>query len=576
MKGNHRPFGTDELCQAALAGLFLALLVLFVFAPLSELFVKAFSGGDDGLSGFDRFTGTLSDPALRRSFWNSLWVSMTSSSLACGAALLTVLSLYRTRMPGKPLVRGLALLPLFAPTMMHGIALVYLFGNKGLVTGLGWNIGLYGPKGIVLAEILYVFPQAFLILSAALEISDRRLYEAAETLGAGTLKRFWTVTLPGLRYALLNAFFSGFTLSFTDFGAPKVVGGNFNVLATDIYKQVIGQQNLSMGAVIGLLLLGPAVAAFLAERAVSGLHSATVSSNTVPVFPSKNPLAEFFALSWCSLVGILSLSVVGAVLVAALVKVWPYDLRLTLDHFLFRNVAGYGLESYKNSLFISVVTAILGTAAAFGGAYLVEKTKSPRPIREAARFLALLPLALPGLVIGLSYIFLFNRPAFEFPGGFSLKNPLHVLYGTPWILVAANIVHFFSVPFLTAVTAMRRLDPAFESVSATLGVPLLKTFRRVTLPLCFPALLEIGSYFFVNAMVTISAVVFLYPPSFKPAALAIVNMEDAGDIAPAAAMSVLFLVTNIAVRAAYGLLAQRVKKKSELWLGKERKEFATA
>jgi len=574
MKGNRHPLGTDEFFQTALAAFFLALLAVFVFAPIAELLAKAFSGEGDGLSGFDRLTVYLSDPGLRRSFWNSLWVSVVSSSVACAAALLTALSVCRTTMPGKPLARGLALMPLFAPTMMHGIALVYLFGNKGLVTALGWNIGLYGATGIILAEILYVFPQAFLILCAALEISDRRLYEAAEILGAGQLRRFWTITLPGLRYALLNAFFVGFTLSFTDFGAPKVVGGNFNVLATDIYKQVIGQQDLSMGAVIGLLLLGPAVAAFLAERWVSRLQSATLSSSTLPVKPSPNRFADLLAASWCTLAGCLSLAVVGAVLVAALVKTWPYNMSLTLDHFTFRNVAGYGFESYRNSLLVAVLSAVFGTAAAFGGAYLVEKTRSPRPIRETARFLALIPLALPGLVIGLSYIFLFNRPAFEFPGGFTIANPLNALYGTPWILVVANVVHFLSVPFLTAVTAMRLLDPAFESVSASLGVPLSRTFRKVTLPLCLPVLLEIGSYFFVNAMVTISAVVFLYPPSFKPAALAIVNMEDAGDIAPAAAMSVILLVTNVLVRMGYSLLARRLRKNSELWLGRERKTYA--
>jgi iron(III) transport system permease protein len=216
---------------------------------------------------------------------------------------------------------------------------------------------------------------------------------------------------------------------------------------------------------------------------------------------------------------------------------------------------GGGWASYYNSLTMATLTAIVGTAIIFVGAYLVEKTPRFGKVRGFVQFLALLPLAVPGLVLGLGYIFFFNDRA----------NPFNFIYGTMAILVLCTISHFYSVAHLTAITALKQIDPEFETVSASLRVPFYRTFARVTLPVCLPAILDIAMYLFVNAMTTVSAVVFLYSPDTTLAAVAVLNMDDAGDVAPAAAMAMMIFLTTGAIRVVYLVLTRGILLRSQAW-----------
>jgi iron(III) transport system permease protein len=186
-------------------------------------------------------------------------------------------------------------------------------------------------------------------------------------------------------------------------------------------------------------------------------------------------------------------------------------------------------------------------------------------LRRVAYLLSTLPLALPGLVIGLAYIFFFNTPSWRLHG-LEMPNPVHALYRTMGILVLCNVVHFYTVSFLTATTALKQLDKEFEAVSHSLGVPFYKTFLRVTAPVCLPAILEIGMYYFVNSMATVSGVIFLYSADLPLASVAVANMDDAGDIAAAAAMSVLIVLANIAARVVYGVLTKGARRRSQAWI----------
>jgi iron(III) transport system permease protein len=345
-------------------------------------------------------------------------------------------------------------------------------------------------------------------------------------------------------------------LAFTDFGVPKVVGGDFNVLATDIYKQVIGQQNFSMGATISVFLLMPTVLAFIIDRIIQRRQTALVSAKAVPLQPKPNPILDNLMLVFCSLVVAAILIVLGTIIFASLVSVWPYNFELGFKHYDFSTVGGGGYNAYWNSIVMAAYTAVLGTAIVFIGAYLVEKGQGLKWLRSLNYFLSTIPLALPGLVLGLAYVFFFNNP----------NNPFNGLYGTLWILVICNIIHFYTVCFLTASTALKQIDPEFEAVSASMSVPFYKTFRRVTVPLCLPAILEISIYYFVNAMVTVSALIFLYPADIPLAAVAIVNMDDAGDTAPAAAMSTLIVLTSIGVRLIYWFGTKGLRQRTQAWL----------
>ncbi|WP_353339549.1 putative 2-aminoethylphosphonate ABC transporter permease subunit [Pelagimonas sp. KU-00592-HH] len=509
----------------------------------------------DAARGFGNFARYFSSPALAGSIINSLVVATISTVVTVALAFWFAYAVQRSRMWGRGLFRMVAMAPLLVPSLLPGIALIYLFGNQGMLKGLLMGESIYGPIGIVIGSVFFTFPHAFLILSTALSLSDARLYEAAEALGASKGRMLRTVTLPGARYGLISAGFVVFNLVITDFGLPKVIGGQFNVLAVDIYKQVIGQQNFEMGAVVSVILLIPAGLAFVVDRIVQRRQVAALSERAVPYVAAPSRGRDRVLLVHCGMVSLFILGVLGVCQYAALVRFWPYDLSLTWQHFRFDLVDGGGWASYWNSLRLAVLVAGLGTVLIFVGAYLVEKAPGMGRARGTVQAMALMPMAVPGMVLGLAYIFFFNAPG----------NPLGGIYGTMAILVICTVAHFYTVAHLTAVTALKQMDGAFEAASASLGQPVVRLFLRVTVPVSLPAALEIGIYLFVNAMTTVSAVVFLYSPKTTLASVAVLNMDDAGDVAPAAAMGMLIFYTNLAARGLYAGIARGLLARTQGW-----------
>src|SRR3989442_829932 len=243
-------------------------LVIALALPLGIMLGKSLQGPKDDFVGLANYSRYFSTPALFQSIGNSLWVSFLSTVITVPAAFFYAYALTRSRMPLRGLFKTVALVPILVPSLLPGLALVYLFGNQGLLKGALFGYSIYGPIGIVMAEVFATFPHALLISLAALALADARLYEAAVALRASRPRIFWTVTLPGARYGLISATFVVFTTVITDFGAPKVIGGQYNVLATHVYKQVGGQQNFPNGAVVQPIFFLPAIFALLADRAV--------------------------------------------------------------------------------------------------------------------------------------------------------------------------------------------------------------------------------------------------------------------------------------------------------------------
>ena len=249
------------------------------------------------------------------------------------------------------------------------------------------------------------------------------------------------------------------------------------------------------------------------------------------------------------------LAIVGMAVFASFATYWPYNLVPSFKHYTMGLVDAEVGTAFLNSLELAAGTAFFGTLLVFAGAYLIEKTRGFDTVRPAVKLLAMLPMAVPGLVLGLGYIFFFNAAA----------NPLNGLYQTMPLLIACTIVHFYTTGHLTAVTALKSLDAEFEAVSASLKVPFFKTFWRVTLPICTPTLIDIGRYFFINAMTTISAVVFLYSPDTKVASIAILNLDEAGDAGPAAACAVLIMAASTVVTLLFAWVGHWVGRRTQAW-----------
>ncbi len=506
-------------------------------------------------TGLGNFSTYFSTPALMGSIRNSLYIAVISTLITVTLAFGFAYALSRSCVRYKSTFRLIAMIPILVPSLLPGIALIYLFGNQGMLKELMFGGTIYGPTGIVLGSVFFTFPHAFLIISTALSISDARYYEAAVSLRSSPWRTFRVVTLPGARYGIISAAFVVFNLVITDFGLPKVIGGQFNVLAVDIYKQVIGQQNFEMGAVVSVVLIIPAILAFTIDRIVQRKQVALLSARAVPYQPSPDKKADSIWLVYCAMVSVFIVGLIAVCQYAALVKFWPYNLTLSLNNYQFDQMDGGGWASYFNSIKLGLLTAVVGTCIVFFGAYLVEKSNGFNTGRGLFQMVAMLPMAIPGMVLGLAYIFFFNSPA----------NPLNVIYGTMTILVVCTVTHFYTVSHLTAVTALKQMDREFEAVAASLKQSALKVFTRVTIPVCLPAILDISIYLFVNAMTTVSAVVFLYSPKTTLASIAVLNMDDAGDIAPAAAMGMMIFYTNAGARILHLFASRKILKRTQAW-----------
>jgi iron(III) transport system permease protein len=549
----------DHLAYVAL-GLVAIVLIAFLAAPLLAILQQALLGKSGDFIWFDNFIEYAKTPALLESLWNSLWVSTAVTLIAVPLAFGFAYALTRSCMQYKALFRGITLIPLLAPSLLSAISLIYWFGNQGVLKGWMQGLGIeqiYGAPGIVVAECFAVFPHALMILVTALSLSDARLYEAANAMGTSARRKFFTITLPGAKYGLISAALVTFTLVMTDFGIPKVIGGNFNVLATDVFKLVIGQQDFAKGAVVAILLLAPAVLTFAVDKYVSKRQTAMLTARAVPYRPTPSRGYDWVMTLYCCAIAFLVLAMLGMAVFASFASFWPYNLKPSLRHYTMGLVDAEVGVGFVNSLKMAAGTAFFGTALVFISAYLLEKTKGMDGLRGFVRMLAMLPMAVPGLVLGLGYIFFFNAP----------DNPLNGLYHTLTLLTLCTIVHFYTTGHLTAVTALKALDGEFEAVSASLKVPFFKTFWRVTLPICTPALVDIARYFFINAMTTISAVVFLYSPETKVASIAILNLDEAGEMGAAAAMAVLIGIASTIATLLFMALAWWINSRTQAWRG---------
>jgi iron(III) transport system permease protein len=543
----------DDLLRAAMIVYALA-LVACVALPMAALLQRSLLDPSGAWVGFAHYRKYLESPAFLSSLRNSTTVALATAALVVPMAFAYAYALSRSCMPGKGFFRAAVYLPLLIPGILKAIALIYLFGNQGLLKS--WLMGgtLYGPVGVVAASVMWTFPHAVLIVLVSLLNADRRLYQAAEVLHAGAWRTFLHVTWPACRYGVVTAFLSVFVMVFTDFGIAKVIGGNFNLLATDIYKEVVGLQNFEMGAVICVVLMLPAVLVFVLERYVAGRQSLQISGRSLPLVVAPRAWRDRACFAYCTLVVGAIAVVLGMAQFAALVKFWPYNLALTLANYSF-DMEGVGWVNFWNSLRMSLWVATLGTAVVFGGAYLVEKARFDGGLRRALHLAMLLPMAIPGLVLGLAWLVFVNQP----------DHPASWLYGGMSILVLSTVTHLYSVPHLTALTALKALDREIELVGLSLNVPVWRTFAQVTLPACAAALADIWLYLFLRAMTTLSAIIFLYTSQTKVAAIAVIHVDETGATASAAAMAMLIVYACLVVRLLHHFVGETLLVRVQRW-----------
>lgn len=539
----------DRIFQYVFYGLLLIFLVIGVAEPLRLLIVKSIYSSQDQFVGFANIEKFMSEPRLIKALLNSLWVGLivavSNLILATGIAY----SVSRLHVFGRRIIQTICVFPLYIPSVFPALGLIYLLGSQGILSEYLNDFELYGLFGVVVGCMVFTLPHAVLMMSTAMRGIDTQLYKAADSLGATELSKFIKITLPSIKYGLMNTFIVVFVLTLTDFGVPKLLGGQMPLLATEIYKQVIGQQNFSMGATLSLLLLFPVLIAALIDGFVrrKQRQTANVSNHQNYRFSLIQKII-FSVLSWAVVVCIVM--ILGIVIYGSFINFWPYDFTLTLENYNFKAL-GFDWMPYFNSLRLALYVGISGTIVAFVGSYLVNRSTIHNGAKNVLSIIALLPMAIPGTVLGLAYIFMLNAwPTI----GNAVRNGFTVL-------TTNTTIHLFSVAFLTFSIFLSRLPIQYEKTSDSLGRSRFTTIQKVIIPLSLPIIVEVFFFLAINAMTTISAVIFLYNPDTIVASITILHMEEAGALASSAAMGTLIFVTCLIFRMIQLLIQRYIHEK---------------
>ena len=552
-------------------GVVIALIVVFVFFPVSTILASAFADNsgnfapseffvkflDKSIWGLDCLSGSLRCGVAWNTLFLGLLVAFGTTALGLAFALIAT----RTEFRFKKILRVMSVLPIITPPFVIGLALILLFGRSGALSAVLWewfgvprSRWIYGLPGVFIAQLLAFTPIAFLVLIGVVQGISPTLEEASQTLRAKSWTTFWTVTLPLMRPGLANAFLLGFVESLADFGNPLVLGGNYEVLSTKIFFAVVGaQQDQGRAAVLSIILLAFTLGAFWLQHAWLGKKVYTTVTGKgdagVPLpLPRRVALASYFtAIPWA----VFTLAVYVIIVIGAFVRSMGRDYTPTFEHFLtaFRiESTGSGLyfsgsawDSFFATMKVAALSAPLTAAIGLLTAYLLTRQRFSG--QRAFEFGTLLSFAIPGTVVGVSYILAFNVPPIE-------------ITGTGFILVMCFVFRNMPVGVRSGIATLSQIDKSLDEASLTLGARSATTMRRVVLPLLRPAIVAALVYSFVRAMTAVSAVIFLVTAEYNMATTYIVGRVEAGEfglaIAYSTALIIVMLLAIVAIQLAVG------------------------
>ncbi len=559
-----------------------AIVTIFVFFPITKMLSSAFSSDsgysvlefaskmfDDRLWGLACLSGGRCGAAL-----NSLFLAILIGTLTTLLGLTFALVVTRTGFRHKRLLRALTVLPIITPPFVIGLALILLFGLSGSITvfladvfGTQPTRWLYGLPGIAIAQTLAYTPIAFLVLIGVVEGVSPSMEEAAQTLRASRWHTFRTVSLPLMRPGLANAFLLGFIESMADFGNPLVLGGNFDVLSTEIFFAIVGAQyDQGRAAVLAMILLFFTLSAFYAQRKFVGRKSYTTISGKGdagihPLIPAGLAIPVLvIAAIWALFTAV----VYGMIVYGSFVELWGVNNTVTFKHYVTAfsvrledsgiRWSGAAWDSFWTTIKIAIIAAPLTAIVGLITAYLL--TRQSFPGKNSFEFGTMLSFAIPGTVIGVSYILAFNVPPIE-------------ITGTGVILVVSFVFRNMPVGVRAGIASMSQIDRSLDESSLTLGANSWQTFRRVILPLLRPAILAALVFSFVRAMTAISAVIFLVSAEYDMATSYIIGRVENNDYGLAIAYSTTLIVVMLTAVGIFQLLVGQVR------IGR-RTEFAPA
>ena len=504
----------------------------------------------------------FSDGSFKDAVRNSLLYTGAAAVITTVLALIAAYLLNTSSLKHKKLFVILLTLGMLVPTISVGLGLRILFGTKGFIDLLfGVTIEVRGFAGLIMGSVMTSFPATFLILYDALQYEDKGPYDAAEIIGLKRLSTFFRLTVPYLRVALISAFFACFTLIFSDYGMPMEIAGKVKTLPMYLYDQFMSSFQYGRGSIAGFVLLIPAIISFGFDLIFRDHSTGEKQQKLIAAEQRFNRLTAVFLILLCLILFLPQ----AAFISLSFTKAFPNDLSFTFAHIgnIFSNTHGVGLSAYiRNSLLLALLTALAGTCFAYMLGYMSVRKEGKAA--KAVDLFALSTIAIPGLVLGIGYIFLFSGTNGKF-------------YGTILILVVVNIFHFLGSPYLLAKNCLSKINSEYEVIGETLGISRGRIIAKVLIPGSVTTLVEMFSYFFLNSMITISAVAFLCSYDNQPLSILITTYEKNSNYEMQSVISLIILFPNIAARgifsAATAALNKRGNREIEGGIDLERNEF---
>lgn len=515
----------------------------FLAAPMISVLVRSFTGNGEPFS-FAHYAEVLTGRGFLKALGNSLVISVCSALLATVLAFILAYTIHYTNTGKKYkwLISKAAILPMLLPTITYGFAIIYSFGKQGLLTQLFGRqlFNIYGFNGLLLGYVVYTLPIAFTLINNAMGYIDKRFMIVSRLMGDSPLQTFrMTIVIP-LLGTLATSFIQTFFLCFTDFGIPASVGGQYEVVASVLYAEMLGSiPNFGNGAVVALVMIIPSVVSITVLHI---LEKYNVRYNRISPIELKKGVKRDVVFSILSgAVLICSLSMFLVMFVTPFIEEWPYRMNFTLEHVqaVFEDRQLYGV--YVNSVVVALITALAGTLIAYGGALVTARSTVSGKLKKVLDSIALVTNTIPGMVIGLAYLFVFT--------GTPLQNTFP-------IIIICNIVHYFSTPYLMMKNSLSRMNASWETTAMLMGDNWLKTIARVVTPNALSTLLEVFSYYFVNAMVTVSAVIFIAGARTMVITTKIQELQYFNEFNEIFVLSLLILFTNLIARAVFKKLAK--------------------
>jgi iron(III) transport system permease protein len=537
-QGGYIRADTFVAASILLLGFFVLLFIVYpIFAVLQHSVMDA-KGFRPAL-----FLDTLRN---YKSFWrvlgNSLGLAVFVGVASTLIGLAFALAATRSRSRLTVLLRSFSLLPMITPPFVVGLAIILLFGLQGLVTSVLLGLqtrGIFGFPGVALAQTLSFAPVAFLVIASVVEGVNPALEEASLTLRAGPWETFWRVTLPLLRPGVANAFLLTIVESLADFGNPIILGGEFEVLSTEIYFAIIGRFDKTLAASLGIVLLSASLVTFVLQQFWLGRRSyVTVTGKPPSGRPQPLPRGlEIGLLGFCVAWCVFTLALYVFVVYGGFVEIWGINNAFTLRH--YRQLLRDGMDALTSTLILAGVSAPLTAVVGILTAYLVVRHRFPG--RGALEFTSMLSFAVPGTVIGIGYILAFNQPPLLLTGGAA-------------ILVISFIFRNMPVGIRSGIAALAQIDKALEEASVTLRASFATTVWRIVLPLIRPAIISALVFSFVRSVTAISAVVFLVSAKWQLSTKVILDQAENGRYGLATAYSTVLIVIMAAAVALMYLL----------------------